>query len=98
MTKIKKIRLSDSAIDAIMEMIVEKGFKPGDKFYSENELAKQLGVSRSSIREAVKILETTGLVNVSQGKGVFYCRSTESAFQTVQHLVEKQRAGNTGQF
>lgn len=71
MTKIKKIRLSDRVILAIKEMIVEEGFKPGDKFYSENELTKQLGVSRSSIREAVKILETTGLVYVSQGKGIF---------------------------
>jgi len=71
MPRIKKIRLTDSVISAIKEMIVEEGFKPGDKFYSENELTKKLGVSRSSIREAVKILETTGLVQVSQGKGIF---------------------------
>lgn len=68
---IKKVRLSDSVIDAIKEMIKEEKFKPGDKFYSENELTKELGVSRSSIREAVKILETIGQVNVIQGKGIF---------------------------
>ena len=71
MPRIKKVRLSDSVIRAIKEMIAEEEFKPGDKFYSENELTKQLGVSRSSIREAVKILETTGFVSVSQGKGIF---------------------------
>ncbi|PID75793.1 MAG: GntR family transcriptional regulator [Deltaproteobacteria bacterium] len=71
MPRIKKIRLCDSVIEAVKEMIAEEGFKPGDKFYSENELTKQLGVSRSSIREAVKILETTGFVCVRQGKGIF---------------------------
>ncbi len=71
MPRIKKIRLCDSVIDAIKEMITEEGFKPGDKFYSEKELTKQLGVSRSSIREAVKILETTGFVSVRQGRGIF---------------------------
>ena len=58
-------------IDAIKETIIEKGFKPGDKFYSENELTRKLGVSRSSVREAVKILETIGQVTVIQGRGIF---------------------------
>lgn len=71
MRTIKKVRLSESVIAAIKEMIVEENFKPGEKFYSENELTKELGVSRSSIREAVKILEAIGQVNVIQGKGIF---------------------------
>lgn len=71
MKQIKKIRLSDSVIDAIKEMIQEEQFEPGDKFYSENELTQQLGVSRSSIREAVRSLEVTGQVTVRHGKGIF---------------------------
>lgn len=71
MRHIKKVRLSDTVIDAIKDMIAEEGLEPGDKFYSENELTKELGVSRSSIREAIKILETIGQVNVIQGKGIF---------------------------
>ncbi len=71
MDPLKKVRLSDSVIQAIKEMIAEDGFKPGDKFYSENELTKKLQVSRSSIREAMRILEVTGRVNVRQGKGIF---------------------------
>lgn len=82
MPKIKKIRLSDSVIQAIKEMIAKEDFKPGDKFYSENELTKELGVSRSSIREAVKILETTGLVSVSQGKGIFIADRQKHRFKT----------------
>ena len=71
MDPIKKVRLSESVIDAIKEMIVNDGFNPGDKFYSEKELTRKLEVSRSSIREALRILEVTGQVNVKQGKGIF---------------------------
>ncbi len=44
---------------------------PGDKFYSENELTALLHVSRSSVREAVRLLEVTGQVTVQHGKGIF---------------------------
>lgn len=71
MKPIKKIRLSESVIQAIKEMIIEDKFQPGDKFYSENELTRKLEVSRTSVREAIRILEVTGQVIVKQGKGVF---------------------------
>ena len=71
MNPVKKVRLSDSVINAIKEMIRNDGFAPGDKFYSENELTGKLQVSRSSIREALRILEVTGQVSVKQGKGIF---------------------------
>lgn len=70
---IVKKRLSESVIDAIRQMINDDGFKPGDKFYSENELCRKLGVSRSSVREAMRMLEVAGRVTVSQGKGIFIC-------------------------
>ncbi len=71
MEPIKKIRLSDSVINAIEKKLAENNFKPGDKFYSENELSRQLQVSRSSVREAIRILEATGYVTVRQGRGIF---------------------------
>lgn len=71
MDPVKKVRLSDSVIEAVKEMIAGEGFKPGDKFYSEHELTRRLQVSRSSVREALRILEATGQVSVKQGKGIF---------------------------
>lgn len=68
---IKNVRLSESVISAIKQMIADDGFQPGDKFYSENELTRKLGVSRSSIREAMRMLEVAGQVSVKQGKGIF---------------------------
>lgn len=80
MEPLKKVRLSDQVIDALKQMISEEGFNPGDKFYSENELTKKLKVSRSSIREAVRILEVTGFVNVQHGKGIFISTSIGEGF------------------
>jgi len=81
MKPIRKVRLSDSVIDAIKEMIAENDFEPGDKFYSENELTKRLQVSRSSVREAIRILEATGQVTVKQGKGIFISDFNSQQFE-----------------
>lgn len=71
MYQVKKTRLSDQIIDAIKKFILEENFKVGDKFYSENQLTQKLNVSRSSVREAVRMLEVKGLVTVKQGKGIY---------------------------
>lgn len=68
---IVKTRLSDQIVEEIKQLIIKKGFSPGDKFYSENELTDMLHVSRSSVREAVRLLEVTGQVTVQHGRGIF---------------------------
>ncbi|OEU55839.1 MAG: hypothetical protein BA862_06985 [Desulfobulbaceae bacterium S3730MH12] len=82
MKPIKRVRLSESVIAAVKEMIAEEGFKPDDKFYSENELTKKLQVSRSSVREALRMLEVTGQVSVKQGKGIFILDASGEQFKT----------------
>lgn len=71
MGPVRKSRLSEGVVDAIRRMIADEGFAPGDKFYSEHELTARLQVGRSSLREAVRILEVTGLLSVRHGKGIF---------------------------
>jgi len=68
---ITKVRLSDQVYLELKRMLEEKEFSPGDKFHSENELTAMLGVSRSSIREALRLLEVAGFVTVQHGKGIF---------------------------
>ncbi len=82
MEPITKIRLSEQVINAITEMISNDGFSPGDKFYSENQLTTKLKVSRSSVREAVRILEATGKVRVEHGKGIFITEPVEEPFSS----------------
>lgn len=52
-------------------MISDRDMRPGDQLPTEPELAEQFGVSRSTIREALKLLEQDGLVNAIQGRGRF---------------------------
>jgi len=52
-----------------LEHLILKKLQPGDKLPSERELAEMLGVSRSSIRDAIRSLELVGLVEPRQGAG-----------------------------
>src|SRR5205807_6927538 len=52
-----------------LERLILKKLQPGDKLPSERELAEMLGVSRSSIRDAIRSLELVGLVEPRQGAG-----------------------------
>ncbi|MEA3487461.1 MAG: FadR/GntR family transcriptional regulator [Thermodesulfobacteriota bacterium] len=88
MEPMKKVRLSEQVIDAIKQMISKEGFGPGDKFYSENKLTRKLDVSRSSIREAIRILEVTGFVSVKQGKGIFISDSIGDGFGALSDWVK----------
>lgn len=60
-----------SVQDAIKDYIFENNLQPGDPLPSENELADQLGVSRNSVREAVKALVSLGVVDSRRGLGLF---------------------------
>lgn len=55
----------------IKDYIIRNGLKPGDQLPSEIELAHQLGVSRNSVREAVKALEMLDIVEGRSGAGLF---------------------------
>lgn len=60
-----------SVQEAIRDNIVERGLQPGDPMNPETELARQLGVSRNSVREAVKALESMGIVESRRGSGLY---------------------------
>lgn len=73
----KSAMLADSTAQQIMNMIEkENRFAVGDKLPNENELSSQLGVSRSTLREAVKILITNGVLEIKRGKGTFVTSNT----------------------
>ena len=64
-------RLSDKAVGQIKALIEDGRLKPGDKLPAERELIKLLSVSRASLREALRILEVLGLIEVRTGIGAF---------------------------
>lgn len=63
--------VANDAIDEIKRLIVSGRFGPGDKLPTEQELAAQLGLSRSSLREAVRALILMGVLSVRQGDGTY---------------------------
>lgn len=63
--------LTDDAIDRIKQMIVEGELGPGDRLPREADLAQRLGLSRSSLREAVRALALIRVLDVRQGDGTY---------------------------
>lgn len=68
---VKVSRVSDSIVGQIETMILEGLLKPGERLPAERELAEQLNVSRPSLREAIVILESKGLLEAKRGGGTF---------------------------
>jgi DNA-binding FadR family transcriptional regulator len=63
--------LSDVVIEKIKTMILDGRLKPGDRLPREADLAESLGVSRLSLREAVRVLAMMRVLDVRQGDGTY---------------------------
>ena len=68
---IERKKVSDEVFEQIKGMIVSGNWKPGDKLPSEKELTELFGVSRVTIREALKKLASYNIIETSQGRGSF---------------------------
>jgi len=65
------VAVTDEAIEKIKAMIVAGDLRPGDRLPREADLAERLGLSRSSLREAVKALSLIRVLDVRQGDGTY---------------------------
>ncbi|MGY1434532.1 FadR/GntR family transcriptional regulator [Streptomyces reniochalinae] len=63
--------VTDEAIEKIKGMIVSGALGPGDRLPKESELATELGLSRNSLREAVRALALIRVLDVRQGDGTY---------------------------
>ena len=63
--------VTDEAILRIKEMLLSGELRPGDRLPPEKELSEKLGLSRSSLREAVKALELIRVLDVRRGDGTY---------------------------
>lgn len=71
-------RLSETIADDILAMItLEKRFSPGEQLPNEIALSEELNVSRTTLREAMRILVTNGILEIKRGKGTFVTESFE---------------------
>ncbi|GAB2894921.1 FadR/GntR family transcriptional regulator [Streptomyces mayteni] len=73
-----RVSVTDDAIEAIKQMIVDGELRPGDRLPPEPDLAERLGLSRNSLREAVRALSLIHVLDVRRGDGT-YVTSLEPA-------------------
>lgn len=70
-TPIKKTRIAEEVADRVRVLMLDGAFPPGEPLPSERHLAERFGVSRGSIRDALRTLETIGLLETRHGQGTF---------------------------
>ena len=58
-------------IDQIRDALLNKNLHPGDRLPSEGELSEMFGISRGSVRQAMKSLETLGVISIRPGDGTY---------------------------
>lgn len=63
-------------IDSIKELLIEEKIKPGEQLPNENTISEQLAVSRGSVREAFKILDAYGIIDIRRGDGTYISNGT----------------------
>lgn len=90
------MKLSDAAMQKLIHLItVEKKYKPGDKLPNEKALAEELGVSRSTIRSAVRDLVGQGVLEIKIGRGTYVVEQSmifsDFGFGQLQHIQLKLR-------
>ena len=60
-------------INSLTDAMIKRKLRPGDKLPTELELAESFGVGRNSVREAIKILEYLGVLEIRRAEGTFVC-------------------------
>jgi DNA-binding FadR family transcriptional regulator len=82
--------LPETVADRIQAKILDGTFRAGDRLPPERDLAEQLQVNRSSLREALKKLQQLRLITIQQGSGITVRRPDEASFDLVWSLLFPQ--------
>lgn len=83
--------LADVVAERIERLIVDGVLKSGQTLPSERRLTEKLGVSRTALREGLKLLRARGIIDTQQGKGSFVANLTAQPSQSpMMHLLASQ--------
>ena len=89
---IKSTRIYQEIVRQVKAMIAEGRLKSGDQLPPERDLAEKFVVSRTSVREALRALESLGLVEIRPGEGTFVREvSVESLIEPLALVMASQR-------
>lgn len=83
--------LQSEVITYIHNYITNHGLKPGDKLPSQAQMIAAVGVSRTTLREAIKTLEAKGVVRTINGKGIYIRENHEAGWMSLMNFsAEKE--------
>ena len=85
--EITPVRLYESVIDQIMDLVKRSELKPGDKLPPERELAEKLSISRNSLREAFRVLESRGLIKSKAGGGRYIREIRKNGHNSTENII-----------
>ena len=74
-------------LDALRNAIVQGDLEPGERL-NESSIASKLGVSRSPVREAIKVLESENLIQTFSGRGAFVKELSEKEIEDFYMVLE----------
>lgn len=69
--KVERVRIFDQAVVQLRTAILDGKYPPGSRLPTEQELCEVMDVGRSTIREAMRVLEAEGLIQVRRGSGAY---------------------------
>ncbi len=89
MKSIERVSVTDEVAKRIKAEILGGKYKPGDKLATEKELSDELGVGRSTIREALRMLKAFGFIQIQQGRGAFVIKTVEDSEPNIRDWFTK---------
>ncbi|MEO3751486.1 FadR/GntR family transcriptional regulator [Streptomyces sp. B6B3] len=72
----RRVRTSSQVQREVTQLILDRGLRPGAAMPTETSLMEQLGVSRNSVREALKALQALDIVEIRHGYGTYVGRAS----------------------
>lgn len=87
----QRTNISNRIVDYIKQLIYEGKLKPGEKLPPERELATMLNVSRTPMREALKILSAMGYIHIRHGHGLFVADPDEAVISQLADSLTLKR-------
>ncbi len=88
---VKTKRIHEEIIAQIRDELADGRLKPGDRLPSERELAERFQVSRASVREAIRALESMGLVTIKTGDGTYVATGSEVLLSPLVSVILHQK-------
>ena len=88
---VKKRRVHEEIIAQIRRQLAEGHWKSGDRLPSERDLSERFKVSRASVREAIRALESAGLVRIKNGEGTYVASGPEAFLSPLVSVLLQQK-------